>query len=80
MDILMIALCATISGADSWTQVSEYGRSRLAWFKEFLELPSDIDWLPGKDQWAGLKTIAKAIGLTGASKTTCTGVSGHGFP
>lgn len=41
-DMLMIALCATISGADSWTQVSEYGRSKLAWFKEFLELPNAI--------------------------------------
>jgi predicted transposase YbfD/YdcC len=41
-DILMIALCALISGADSWTQVAEYGRSKLDWFKEFLELPNGI--------------------------------------
>lgn len=41
-DILLIALCALISGADSWTQVAEYGRSKLAWFKEFLELPNGI--------------------------------------
>jgi hypothetical protein len=34
-DILLIALCALISGADSWTQVAEYGRSKLDWFKEF---------------------------------------------
>lgn len=41
-DILMIAICAIISGADSWTQVAEYGRSKLDWFKEFLELPHGI--------------------------------------
>lgn len=41
-DILMIALCALISGADSWTQVAEYGRSKLAWLKTFLELPHGI--------------------------------------
>jgi len=41
-DILMIALCAVISGADSWTQVAEYGRSKFDWFKEFLELPNGI--------------------------------------
>ena len=41
-DILMIAICALISGADSWTQVAEYGRSKLNWFKEFLELPNGI--------------------------------------
>jgi len=41
-DILLIALCALISGADSWTQVAEYGRSKLDWLKEFLELPNGI--------------------------------------
>lgn len=41
-DILMIALCGIISGADSWTQVEEYGLSKIDWFKEFLELPSGI--------------------------------------
>ena len=41
-DMLMIALCAAISGADSWTQVAEYGRSKIDWFKEFLELPNGI--------------------------------------
>jgi hypothetical protein len=41
-DILLIALCAIISGADSWTQVAEFGHSKIAWFKEFLELPNGI--------------------------------------
>lgn len=41
-DIFLIALCAIISGAESWTQVAEYGRSKLEWFKQFLELPNGI--------------------------------------
>jgi predicted transposase YbfD/YdcC len=41
-DILMIAPGAIISGADSWTQVAEYGRSKLDWFQDFLELPNGI--------------------------------------
>lgn len=41
-DIIMIALCAVVSGADSWTQVAEYGRSKKQWFKEFLPLPNGI--------------------------------------
>jgi predicted transposase YbfD/YdcC len=41
-DILVIALCAIISGADSWTQVAEYGRSKSEWFKSFLPLPNGI--------------------------------------
>ena len=41
-DILLIALCAIISGADSWTQVAEYGRSKQTWFSQFLALPNGI--------------------------------------
>jgi predicted transposase YbfD/YdcC len=41
-DMLLIALCAIISGADSWTQVSEYGRSKQQWFSQFLTLPNGI--------------------------------------
>jgi hypothetical protein len=33
-DILLIALCALISGADSWTQAAEYGRSKLDWLTD----------------------------------------------
>jgi predicted transposase YbfD/YdcC len=40
--MLLIALCGTICGADSWTQVAEYGRSKLPWFKQFLQLPNGI--------------------------------------
>ena len=42
IDIIIIAICAIICGAESWTQVSEYGRSKHDWFKQFLELPSGI--------------------------------------
>ena len=41
-DMFLIALCAIISGADSWTQVAEYGRSKLSWFSQFLKLPNGI--------------------------------------
>jgi predicted transposase YbfD/YdcC len=40
--MLMIALCALISGADSWTHVAEYGRSKQDWFGQFLSLPNGI--------------------------------------
>lgn len=41
-DMLMISLCAIISGAEAWTQVAEYGRSKTDWFKKFLKLPNGI--------------------------------------
>ena len=37
MDIIAIAICATICGADSWVHVELFGKSKLAWFQSFLE-------------------------------------------
>ena len=39
MDIIAIAICATICGADSWVHVELFGKSKLEWFQTFLELP-----------------------------------------
>src|SRR3989338_6250491 len=42
MDILAIALCATIGGADDWVEVVQFGKAKHAWFATFLELPNGI--------------------------------------
>ena len=42
VDIIAIAICATIYGADSWVQVELFGKSKLEWFQTFLELPGGI--------------------------------------
>ncbi len=41
-DILTIAICAVICGADGWTQVELFGKSKLKWFRTFLDLPHGI--------------------------------------
>ena len=41
-DILVIALCAVIANAQDWEQIVTFGRSRLDWFRTFLELPNGI--------------------------------------
>ena len=41
-DILAVAICAIICGADGWTQVAKFGRCKLEWFTTFLELPNGI--------------------------------------
>ena len=41
-DILVIALCAVIAGAEGWEQVAEYGRSKEAFFRRFLELDNGV--------------------------------------
>jgi predicted transposase YbfD/YdcC len=41
-DILVIAICAVICGADGWAEVEVFGKSKLSWFKTFLDLPGGI--------------------------------------
>ena len=42
LDILTIALCAIICGADSWTECEAFGQAKLAWLRTFLPLPNGI--------------------------------------
>ena len=41
-DILVIAVCATICGADNWEDMAEFGESKQEWFAGFLELENGI--------------------------------------
>lgn len=42
LDILTIAICAVICGADSWVYVEMFGKSKEEWFRSFLDLPNGI--------------------------------------
>ena len=42
LDILVIAICAVIAGADNWEDVAEFGQAKREWFQKFLELPNGI--------------------------------------
>ena len=41
-DTLAIAICAVICGAEGWTDIELFGKSKESWFKTFLELPNGI--------------------------------------
>lgn len=41
-DILVIALCAVVCGADSWEEVEAFGEAKRGWLKGFLALPNGI--------------------------------------
>src|SRR3954453_12936957 len=41
-DIMTVAILAVLSGADHWTEIEDYGRSKQAWLRTFLELPNGI--------------------------------------
>jgi predicted transposase YbfD/YdcC len=41
-DILVIAVCAVVAGADSFEEVERFGRAKHDWLKRFLALPHGI--------------------------------------
>jgi predicted transposase YbfD/YdcC len=41
-DLLVVALCGTIAGADSWADVERFGDKRLDWLRTFLRLENGI--------------------------------------
>jgi hypothetical protein len=41
-DILTLATCAVIGGAESWEAIAEYGRTKEAFFRRFLRLENGI--------------------------------------
>lgn len=41
-DLLVVALCGTIAGADSWADIERFGKERLAWLQTFLKLENGI--------------------------------------
>ena len=42
IDILVIAICATICGAEGWEDFELFGNCKHDWFKTFLDLPNGI--------------------------------------
>ena len=42
LDIIVIALCGIICGADSWVEIAEFGQAKEAWLKQVLTLPHGI--------------------------------------
>jgi predicted transposase YbfD/YdcC len=53
IDIITIAICAVICGADTWVDIEMYGQSKYQWLKQFLELPNGI---PSHDTFARVFT------------------------
>lgn len=42
VDILVMGLCSQLTGGESFTDMEDFARVRVDWFKTFLELPSGI--------------------------------------
>ena len=42
LDIIVIAICAVICGADDWVEIAAWGNEKLNWLRQFLELANGI--------------------------------------
>src|SRR6185312_14029889 len=42
LDIIAIAICAVVAGADSWDDIEDFGVAKAGWLGTFLDLPNGI--------------------------------------
>ncbi len=42
VEILLIAVCAVLCGAESWSEVEEFGNAKRDWLRQYLTLPAGI--------------------------------------
>lgn len=42
IDIIVIAICAVVCGAEDWADVEAFGKAKADWLKQYLELPNGI--------------------------------------
>lgn len=59
VDIIVIAICAVVVGAEGWEEIEEFGLSKEEWLQEFLSLPNGI---PSHD------TFRRVFGLLDAEE------------
>lgn len=77
VDILAIATCAVIAGANSWDDIAEYGRTKIDFFRRFLRLEHGI---PSSDTFERLfaklapGAFAQAFGQWMAAACEVTGL------
>ena len=41
-DIMILAMCGVICGAEGWVDIEEFGKAKEAWFTDLLSLPNGI--------------------------------------
>ena len=42
LDIIVVAVCAVIGGADDWVEVVTWGNEKLVWLQQFIALENGI--------------------------------------
>lgn len=42
LDIVVISICAVLCGAEGWEEIAQFGTTKVAWLRQFLDLPNGI--------------------------------------
>jgi predicted transposase YbfD/YdcC len=42
LEIIILAICGMVCGADNWVEIEAYGKAKYGWFKQFLKLRNGI--------------------------------------
>src|SRR5579864_1950552 len=42
LDMLILAVCATLGGANGWADIARFAKAKLDFFRQFLDLPNGI--------------------------------------
>src|SRR5262245_46898743 len=62
LNVIVLALCGTLAGADGWAEVERDGRAKLDFFRCFLDLPHGI---PSHDTFGRVFARLKPDALRG---------------
>lgn len=58
LDIVVIAICGVICGANDWVGIETFGHAKYEWFNRFLELPNGI---PSHDTFGRVFSLISPI-------------------
>ena len=61
-ELVAVALCGTIAGADSWADIERFGKARLSWLRTFLKLEGGI---PSHDTFGRVFSLLDPAELVG---------------
>jgi predicted transposase YbfD/YdcC len=60
LEMIVLALCAHLGGANGWADVERFGKAKIDFFRQFLELPNGI---PSHDTFGRVFALLEPAGL-----------------
>lgn len=74
-DMIAIAICAVVCGADDWSEIADFGRAKEGWLRTFLQLPHGI---PSHDTFGRVFAVLAPKGLERCFAAWIKGLAGRG--